>query len=147
MQRVLVVDDEENLRLVLETLLGKHEYEPRCAKNAEEALGIVESWKPDFVLADVRMPGMSGIELCQALRARGHDMPVIVMSAYGSIELALGMIIAGSPGRVAEVLRRQATACGYDYPVLQFAFGDLGHPAEMASLELFAERVMPQFSP
>jgi acetylornithine deacetylase len=62
-RRVLVVDDEENLRLVLRTLLRKHGYEVEVAASAEEALALMDRYGPDFVLADVRMPGISGIEL------------------------------------------------------------------------------------
>ena len=72
-RRVLVVDDEENIRLVLQTLLRKHGYEVQVADSAERALALLDSLAPDFVIADVRMPGMSGLELCQQIRARGDD--------------------------------------------------------------------------
>jgi two-component system response regulator AtoC len=94
--RILVVDDEENLRLVLRTLLAKSGYDVRVAASAEEALRGLEQFDPDFVLADVRMPGMSGIELCRELTARGAAATVIVMSAYGSMELAIEAIKAGA---------------------------------------------------
>jgi two-component system response regulator AtoC len=61
MLRVLVVDDEENLRLVLQTLLRKHGYEVEAVESAEAALDRFDAVSPDFVLADVRMPGMSGL--------------------------------------------------------------------------------------
>ncbi len=69
MRRVLVVDDEENIRLVLRTLLRKHGYEVEVAPSAEEALALLERFGPDFVIADVRMPGMSGIELLRRDRS------------------------------------------------------------------------------
>jgi len=96
LRRVLVVDDEENLRLVLRTLLSRNGYEVRAAASAEEALLGLEQFDPDFVLADVRMPGMSGIELCKELSARGSLATAIVMSAYGSIDLALEAMKAGA---------------------------------------------------
>jgi len=95
-RRVLVVDDEENLRLVLRTLLSRNGYEVRAAASAEEALLGLGQFDPDFVLADVRMPGMSGIELCKELTARGSLATAIVMSAYGSIDLALEAMKAGA---------------------------------------------------
>ena len=95
-RKVLVVDDEENIRLVLQTLLRKHGYEVHVSNSAERALAQLDELAPDFVLADVRMPGMSGIELCQAIRARGGDVSVIVMSAYGSVDLALEAMKAGA---------------------------------------------------
>ncbi|HJK99094.1 MAG TPA: sigma-54 dependent transcriptional regulator [Polyangiaceae bacterium LLY-WYZ-14_1] len=96
MRRVLVVDDEENLRLVLRTFLRKHGYEVEVAETAEAALGLLDAFGPDFVLADVRMPGMSGIELCAELRARSSTATVVVMSAFGSVELALEAMKAGA---------------------------------------------------
>jgi two-component system response regulator AtoC len=95
-RRVLVVDDEENLRLVLRTLLSRSGYEVRVAASAEDALAALGQFDPDFVLADVRMPGMSGIELCKELTARGSLATAIVMSAYGSVELALEAMKAGA---------------------------------------------------
>jgi len=104
--RVLVVDDEENLRLVLETLLRRHGYEVKAAPSAEEALALIEAFAPDFVLADVRMGGMSGIELTRELAARGSSVTVIVMSAYGSIELALEAMKAGAYDYVAKPFKQ-----------------------------------------
>jgi two-component system, NtrC family, response regulator AtoC len=96
MSRVLVVDDEENLRLVLRTMLRKHGYEIETAISGEQALERIESFAPDFVLADVRMGGMTGIELTKRITALGKDIVVIVMSAYGSVELALEAMKAGA---------------------------------------------------
>ncbi len=96
MARVLVVDDEENLRLVLRTLLKKHGYDVEEAASAEAALQLLDGFGPHFVLADVRMPGMSGIELCAELKARQSSAVVIVMSAFGSVELALEAMKAGA---------------------------------------------------
>ncbi len=96
MARVLVVDDEENLRLVLRTMLRKAGYDVQVAVSAEDALAQLDQFAPNFVLADVRMPGMSGIDLCRELSARGAAATVIVMSAYGSMDLALEAMKAGA---------------------------------------------------
>jgi two-component system response regulator AtoC len=96
MRRVLVVDDEENIRLVLRTLLKKHGYQVATSESAEDALGQLESFDPDFVLADVRMNGMTGIELCTELKARASLATVILMSAYGSVDLAIDAMKAGA---------------------------------------------------
>lgn len=96
MRRVLVVDDEENLRLVLRTFLRRQGYEVETAENGEEALPMIDGFGPDFVVTDVRMPRMGGMDLLSALRAKGSDATVIVMSAYGSHELALSAIQAGA---------------------------------------------------
>ncbi len=96
MRRVLVVDDEENIRLVLRTLLKKNDYQVEAAESAEIALAQLERFDPDFVLADVRMSGMTGIELCTELKARSSLATVILMSAYGSVDLAIEAMKAGA---------------------------------------------------
>ncbi len=93
---MLVVDDEENLRLVLRTLLRRHGYEVETASSGEEALTLVDSFGPDYVLTDVRMPKMGGLDLLATLRAKNHDATVIVMSAYGNVDLALEAMKAGA---------------------------------------------------
>jgi two-component system, NtrC family, response regulator AtoC len=95
-RRVLVVDDEENLRVVLRTLLRRHGYEVETASSGEEALGMVDSFGPDVVLTDVRMPKMGGLDLLSTLKAKGNDATVIVMSAYGNMDLALDAMKAGA---------------------------------------------------
>jgi two-component system response regulator AtoC len=96
MRRVLVVDDEENLRLVLRTLLKRQGYEVETASSGDEALGLVDSFGPDVILTDVRMPKMGGLDLLATLKAKGNDATVIVMSAYGNVDLALDAIKAGA---------------------------------------------------
>jgi two-component system response regulator AtoC len=96
MRRVLVVDDEENLRLVLKTLLKRQGYEVETAASGEEALALVDAFGPDFILTDVRMPKMGGLDLLATLKAKGSDATVIVMSAYGNVDLALEAMKAGA---------------------------------------------------
>ena len=96
MRRVLVVDDEENLRLVLRTLLRRHGYEVETAETGEDALAMVDSFGPDVVLTDVRMPKMGGLDLLTTLKAKGNEATVIVMSAYGNMDQALEAMKAGA---------------------------------------------------
>src|SRR5271166_5562489 len=96
MRRVLVVDDEENIRLVLRTLLKKHGYETEVADSGEAALAALDSFDPDVILTDVRMPRMGGLDLLGALKAKQHPATVIVMSAYGNVDLAIEAIKAGA---------------------------------------------------
>jgi two-component system response regulator AtoC len=95
-RRVLVVDDEENLRLVLRTLLRRHGYEVETAPTGEEALALVDSFGPDVVLTDVRMPKMGGLDLLATLKAKGNEATVVVMSAYGNMDLAIEAMKAGA---------------------------------------------------
>jgi two-component system, NtrC family, response regulator AtoC len=96
MRRVLVVDDEENLRLVLRTLLKRQGYEVETADSGEAALALVDAFGPDVILTDVRMPKMGGLDLLATLQAKGNEATVIVMSAYGNVDLALEAIKAGA---------------------------------------------------
>jgi len=95
-RRVLVVDDEENLRVLLRTLLRRQGYEVETAASGEEALSLVETFGPDFVLTDVRMPQMGGLDLLATLRAKNNPATVIVMSAYGNMDLAIEAIQKGA---------------------------------------------------
>ncbi len=110
MRRVLVVDDEENIRLVLKTFLKRDGYEVEVASGGKEALSLVESFGPDFILTDVRMPKMGGLDLLATLKAKGIETTVIVMSAYGNVDLAIEAIKAGAydyiqkPFKAEEVL-------------------------------------------
>ena len=96
LKRILVVDDEENIRLVLKTLLRKHGYEVEVADGAEQALASLDAFGPDVILTDVRMPKMGGLDLLATLRAKNVHATVIVMSAYGNVDLALEAIKAGA---------------------------------------------------
>jgi two-component system response regulator AtoC len=110
MRRVLVVDDEENLRLVVRTFLKRDGYEVEVAASGEEALALVETFGPDVILTDVRMPKMGGLDLLATLKAKGNEATVIVMSAYGNLDLALEAMKAGAydyiqkPFKAEEVL-------------------------------------------
>jgi two-component system response regulator AtoC len=96
MRRVLVVDDEENIRLVLRTLLKKHGFEVEVAESGEAALVLLDSFGPDVILTDVRMPKMGGLDLLATLKAKQYPATVIVMSAYGNVDLALDAMKAGA---------------------------------------------------
>ena len=96
MRRVLVVDDEENIRLVLRTLLKKNGYEVEVADGGEAALERIDAFGPDVILTDVRMPKMGGLDLLATLKAKQCAATVIVMSAYGNMDLALEAMKAGA---------------------------------------------------
>ncbi|MDC0747123.1 sigma-54-dependent transcriptional regulator [Polyangium mundeleinium] len=96
MRRVLVVDDEENLRVVVRSFLKRDGYEVEVAPGVEEALALLESFGPDFILTDVRMPRLGGLDLLATLKAKGDPATVIVMSAYGNVDLALEAMKAGA---------------------------------------------------
>ncbi len=94
--KILIVDDEPNMLHMLSSILKQAGFEPACAEDARRALELVEKEDFDFVLSDVRMPGMDGIQLVETLRKRQIDSIVILMSAYGNIDLALEAIRKGA---------------------------------------------------
>jgi len=89
MDTILIVDDEKNYLLVLEALLGPQGYEIITVNNAHDALRSVREADLDLVITDVKMPGMNGIELLEECKKIKPELPVIIMTAYGSIEMAV----------------------------------------------------------
>ena len=92
--RVLIVEDEEKLRRVIELDLMSAGYEVDKAASAEDALRRVES--VDLVLTDLRLPGIDGLELLGRIRAQNARTPVIVMTAFGTVEGAVEAMKAGA---------------------------------------------------
>lgn len=95
-QRILVVDDEAKMRRLLEIMLVKMGFEVLQAANGREALQHLWSESADCVITDLRMPEMDGVELLLALRADNNPVPVIVVTAYGTIESAVTAMKAGA---------------------------------------------------
>ncbi len=83
MKRILVIDDEENIRLLYKEELADEGYEVSVASSAQEALAKIEAERPDLITLDIRMPGVDGIEFLKLLRERDRDLPVIIVTAYG----------------------------------------------------------------
>lgn len=80
--RVLVIDDERQLRLALKRSLEGHGYDVREAEDGRSGLTAFDAFKPDLVLLDLVLPDMSGVDVCRELR-RLHTTPVIVLSVVG----------------------------------------------------------------
>jgi len=93
---VLVVDDEVSMRHLLTVILADHGWEARAVASGEEALRELEAREYDLVLTDVRMPGLSGLDLLAEIQRRSPGTTVIVMSAYGSQEAAIAAMKAGA---------------------------------------------------
>jgi two-component system response regulator AtoC len=96
MKRVLVVDDERKMRRVLQMMLEQMELESLPAESGEEALEIFAAQKVDLVITDLHMPGMGGMECFKRLRALDAELPVIVLTAYGTIETAVEAMKLGA---------------------------------------------------
>ncbi len=116
---VLVVDDEAGMRRVLEIMLARMNYRTASAANGAEAYALLQQRSFDLVISDLRMPNIDGIELLRKLREAGQTVPVIMMTAHGSIESAIEAMRLG--------------ACDY-----------LLRPFDVQTLELAIRRVLSQ---
>ena len=95
-RRVLVVDDEENLRHMLQLMLRKEGYDTVGASNVDSALAELEAASFDIVLTDLRMPGRNGMELVDEIRRRRLACTLVVMTAYGSRDVAIEALKRGA---------------------------------------------------
>jgi len=95
-ERILLVDDEENARSALNTLLTDEGYEVREAKDGEEALRLLDEFAPGVVLADVRMPRMDGLTLLRKAKERGSSAVFLIMTAFADVESAVAAMKAGA---------------------------------------------------
>jgi DNA-binding NtrC family response regulator len=84
MTKLLVVDDEKNIRRLYETELGRDGYEVVTAESAEEALDVIAESSPDLVVLDIRLEGMDGIDCLRNIMEKRRDLPVILNSAYST---------------------------------------------------------------
>lgn len=94
--RILVIDDEADIRESLETLLVLEGYQVDLASTANEGIERVESVQYDLVLLDLMLPDKSGIDVITELRARDNETPIFLITAYGSIEVAVQAVKAGA---------------------------------------------------
>lgn len=94
--RVLVVDDDATMREVLELRLQKWGYRVLLAADAREATERIREERPDLVLSDVVMPDVSGLDLLRELRSSDPDRPVILLTAHGTVEMAVEAMKAGA---------------------------------------------------
>ncbi|MFC4767445.1 response regulator [Effusibacillus consociatus] len=86
-KKVLVVDDQYGIRILLNEVLEKEGYQVFQAPNGPVALEIVKEKKPDLVLLDMKIPGMDGLEILRHIRVIEPDLKVIMMTAYGELDL------------------------------------------------------------
>ncbi len=125
MDTILVVDDESNYLTVMEALLGEAGYEVLTAPSALEALKIAGASDLDLILTDMKMPKMSGIELLDEVRRLYPDLPVIIMTAYGTVEKAVMAMKKGAfdyilkPFKNEEILVTIAKALEHRHLILK----------------------------
>jgi two-component system KDP operon response regulator KdpE len=110
-ERILVVDDEVQITRVLRASLSAQRYDVRTANDPEEALTLFEEWHPDLVVTDLMMPGMTGVDLCRAIR-RKAGIPILVLSVRDQEHVKVEALDAGAddyvtkPFSIQELLAR-----------------------------------------
>jgi two-component system KDP operon response regulator KdpE len=133
-RNILVVDDEPQITRVLKTTLSAHGYNIRAAADGVQALEEMQSWTPDLIITDLRMPNMDGLELCRRVRAQSR-IPIIVLSVKGEEAIKVEALDAGADdyvtkpfsinellARVRAALRRTSAVEGTD--ASQIEIGD-----------------------
>ncbi|SCY02864.1 response regulator [Alkaliphilus peptidifermentans] len=95
-KKILIVDDEKNIRLTLKQCLQNDDYELDTAVNGEEAVPKILNNEYDLVLLDIKMPGLNGMEVLNKLREKSNKVNVIMMTAYGTIENAVEAMKMGA---------------------------------------------------
>src|SRR5919109_2271899 len=93
---ILVIDDEEIMREILETLLEREGYSVRLASNGAEGLDLARSLPFDAVIVDVMMPGIDGLQVLEELHKQDEELPVIMITAYASMENAIAAMKRGA---------------------------------------------------
>ena len=94
--RILVIDDEAGIRESLEVLLGLEGYAPSTAPDGEAGLRMLELENFDLVLLDLALPGQSGLELLPQIKERQPELPVIMITAYGTVDNVVEAVRAGA---------------------------------------------------
>jgi two-component system response regulator AtoC len=94
--RVMVVDDDAETLALLHEIVAKEGYEVETAEDAETALRRLGEWQPELIITDIHMPGMDGLDLLAAVREKEPDIPVVLLTAYGSLKTAVDAIKAGA---------------------------------------------------
>ncbi|MGI6488376.1 MAG: response regulator [Syntrophomonadaceae bacterium] len=85
--RLLVVDDQKGIRRLLQELFQREGFEVEVAADGMEAIELVKSGVPDVILMDMKMPRMNGLEASETILKMNQDVAIIMMTAYGEIEM------------------------------------------------------------
>lgn len=148
--RLLIVDDEDNLRSMLCAALSHHGFDVSDVDNGRDALACVESDRPDLVVLDVMMPDLDGFEVCRRLRSAGDRTPVLFLTAKDDVaDRVRGLTIGGDDylqkpfsldelvARVTAVLRRtDAAPTSTVYELADLVMDDAAHRVDRAGDEI-----------
>jgi len=96
MKRILIVDDDQDICALLKRFLGRHDYEAETCQRGEDCLFKLNKEKFDLVLSDFRLPDIEGLELLKAIKAINADLPVIIITGYSDVKVAVTAIKMGA---------------------------------------------------
>ncbi len=96
MKPIWIVDDDQSIRFVLEKALTREEFAVRSFTNSRDVLAALEDSEPQVLVSDIRMPGGSGIDLLNKIKAKHRELPVIIMTAYSDLDSAVGAFQGGA---------------------------------------------------
>jgi two-component system OmpR family response regulator len=139
-QRVLVVDDEPNIRDLVAVALRFHGFAPVTAATGEEALRDVRAERPDLVVLDVMLPDVDGFEVCRRLRADGHDVPVIFLTARDTPSDTVTGLTLGGDDYVTKPFSIDALVARVRAVLCRSAPADADEVLRIADLELDEKR-------
>lgn len=117
--RILIVDDEANARSALAELFAGEGYSVETAPDGLAAMPKLDSFQPDLVLTDLRMPGMSGIELMRQSRTQDPERVFVVMTAQGTADSAVTALLEGACAYLRKPLRFDDIARAVDEVLVQ----------------------------
>ena len=100
-ERILVLDDETQITRVLRAALTAQGYDVRIANDPEEALLLFEEWAPDLLITDLMMPGLTGVDICKAIRKK-HSTPILVLSVRDQERAKVEALDAGADDYVTK---------------------------------------------
>lgn len=107
---ILVVDDELMMRKLVEKILSRDGFQVTLASEGNEALAILAQKKVDIVISDIKMPGLNGFELLQAVKKEYPSIAVIMMTAYGDTYSVKDALLLGADEYVTKPFRSQEIA-------------------------------------
>jgi len=96
METILIVDDEKNYPLILGAVLEEEGFETFAANSGADAFEILKNTDVDLVLTDMKMPSMDGMELLEKIKAKDEELPVIMMTAHGTVDKAVEAMQKGA---------------------------------------------------
>ncbi|MBI3805870.1 MAG: response regulator [Nitrospirae bacterium] len=106
-EKILVVDDEANIRLLCEEILTRHDYQPTCVDSPSRALRAIENETFDLLMTDISMPEMDGLQLLQSIREFQQDLPAIIITGHGRLDQAIHSLHVGAQAFIVKPFTQQ----------------------------------------